>query len=259
MTATRLIANNIGADVLVGIECVEIFGDSNANLLDASFYKSPVTLHGMGGNDTLLGGSAADVLDGGEGVDQVTQSSTKTQTLTDLLLTGNGSDTLLSIERANLTAKSALGNTLDASLFHGLVTLTGGDGPDRLLSSIMGGKIIGGAGKDTIIGGDGNDILSGGKGNDWISGGKGHDAISGGDGDDRLDGQEGDDTVLGDAGHDIIQGGSGLDVCLGGAGNDHIDGGADRDTVSGGSGTNVITNAEVIDNLFTFDFNKLLV
>ncbi len=259
MTATRLIANNIGADVLVSVECVEIFGDSGNNLLDASLYKGSVTLHGMKGDDTLLGGSAADVLDGGEGVDQVTQSSTKTQTLTDLLLTGNGSDTLMSIERANLTAKSALGNTLDASLFHGLVTLTGGDGPDRLLSSIMGGKIIGGAGKDTIIGGDGNDIISGGQGIDWITGGKGHDAISGGDGDDRLDGQEGDDTVLGDAGHDIIQGGSGLDVCLGGAGNDHIDGGADRDTVSGGSGTNVITNAEVIDNLFTFDFNKLLV
>ena len=235
ITNTKLIGGNIGTDVRISLESIEFSGDSGNNLLDASQYTlGAVTLRGNDGNDTLLGGSGDDLLDGGSGIDVVKQTSLKNQTLTGGLLTGNGvtGDTLTSIERADLTARSAGGNTVDASLFNGRVTLTGGNGPDTLWASIAGSAISGGSGKDTILGSFGADSIDGGTDNDSITGGDGLDTLFGGTGRDYMDGG---------TGADVINGGTGRDTIFGGDGNDTIDGGAEDDIISGGQGHDTIT------------------
>lgn len=259
ITNTKLIGGNIGSDKRLNLECVEISGDSKNNLLDASQYTlGSVVLRGMGGNDTLLGGSRDDTLDGGDGIDQVSQTSFQDQTLIAGQLTGNGTDTLASIERGSLTAKLATGNRVDASAFDGLVTLTGGNGPDRLFSSPVGSVINGGSGKDTItggvaadridggtdndsiLGGDGLDTINGGTGNDFIDGGNDADLINGGDGRDKIYGGTGADTIDGGANDDAISGGDGDDRILGGIGNDTLLGDAGDDTIAGNAGADIV-------------------
>ena len=156
----RLTGN--GIDSLAHFEEASLAGDSGNNILDASvFTLGPVTLTGNAGNDTLLGTSAADVIDGGNGIDQLRQSSRFDQTLTNSQLIGNATDSLNSLETANLKSLSALGSTIDASIFTGHVTLTGGEGPDHLLASLSRNSVISGrAGNDTIDGGNGNDWLN---------------------------------------------------------------------------------------------------
>ncbi|MCX7420895.1 MAG: cadherin domain-containing protein, partial [Planctomycetia bacterium] len=268
LTNTKLLSSSNGTDTLVSLECFEISGDSGNNVLDASGYTlGSVTLRGQDGNDTLLGGSGDDLLDGGNGTDQVKQTSAFNQTLTGVLLVGNGSDTLTSIERANLTAKSALGNTVDASAFNGLTTLNGGNGPDRLLASITGSVINGGSGNDTIVGGIGadsinggadNDSITGGNGNDSIVGGTGNDVIDGGIGADVISGNDGRDKLFGGDGDDTIDGGANEDTISGGAGNDSILGGSGNDAISGGSANDFIDGQAGNDTLLGDDGNDIL-
>ena len=268
LTNTKLLSSSNGTDTLVSLECFEISGDSGNNVLDASGYTlGSVTLRGQDGNDTLLGGSGDDVLDGGNGTDQVKQTSAFNQTLTGVLLVGNGSDTLTSIERADLTAKAALGNTVDASAFNGLTTLNGGNGPDRLLASITGSVINGGSGNDTIVGGIGadsinggadNDSITGGNGNDSIVGGTGNDVIDGGIGADVISGNDGRDKLFGGDGDDTIDGGANEDTISGGAGNDSILGGSGNDAISGGSANDFIDGQAGNDTLLGDDGNDIL-
>jgi len=96
--------------------------------------------------------------------------------LSDTTLTGNGTDTLTSIELATLTG-GASGNTINASGFSGAVTLDGGAGNDTLTGGAGNDTLRGGTGNDTLIGGLGNDILIGGLGNDTLTGGGGSDSF----------------------------------------------------------------------------------
>jgi Ca2+-binding RTX toxin-like protein len=66
------------------------------------------------------------------------------------------------------------------------MTISGGDGDD---------KLFGGGGRDLIEGGAGNDHLNGGRGNDILRGGDGNDFLVGGPGSDDIGGGGGTDTV----------------------------------------------------------------
>ena len=96
---------------------------------------------------------------------------------------------------------------------HGDTIIYGGNGDDRIWSSVGNDTLFGGSGNDEIFGSDGNDFISGGAGDDILVGGKGNDVIEGGDG---------SDVILGEEGDDIIEGGSGADILDGGEGNDTI-------------------------------------
>jgi len=96
---------------------------------------------------------------------------------------------------------------------YGDIIIYGGNGKDRIWSSIGNDTLFGGSGDDEIFGSDGNDFISGGAGDDILVGGKGNDVIEGGDG---------SDLILGEEGDDIIEGGSDGDVLDGGEGNDTI-------------------------------------
>ena len=167
---------------------IQLTGDDTANRLDASSFGGLVRLFGNGGDDVLKGGTGTNYLDGGAGNDTIfangisnfltgglgldtivgstvvgavdtlieTRDANLTLTDTQLRVFGVKEDTLSSIEVAVLTGGIG-NNTMDASTFHGVVTLDGGAGNDRL---------IGTAGNDHLTGGAGDDILAGGLGDD---------------------------------------------------------------------------------------------
>jgi Ca2+-binding RTX toxin-like protein len=164
------------------------------------------TIKGLGGNDTLkgeaggdklFGGTGDDTLDGGLGNDTANFSGSLaavTASLTSGTATGEGSDTLSSVE---YLIGSSYGDNL-----------TGNDGINNLK---------GGGGNDTLGGSGGNDILDGGGGNDTDRGGSGNDSVKGSSGADSLFGDEGGDSLNsqdGVSGNDTLDGGLDTDTCV---------------------------------------------
>ena len=184
------VTGGTGNDVLTG-------GDGNDILRGGS---GDDTLNGGNGNDRLLGnvgddqltgGLGNDSLDGGAGTDRIVETGNANLVLTSTVLTGLGTDSLLSIERAQLTGGSGA-NRFDAAAFLGNVTLIGGAGNDTLIGSALNDVLIGGAGDDELIGNAGNDRLEGNGGNDKLTGSSGFDTLEGGAGTDTLDARDGE-------------------------------------------------------------------
>ncbi len=249
----------VGTDRLANIEEASLTGGVGNNKLDVSAFTGNTTLSGGAGNDTFLGGS---------GIDQVVESANVNLTLTNIRLTGLGTDTLANIEKASLTGGTG-NNRLDASAFTGDVTLSGGlgndtfvggSGTDRIvesadvnftltntsltglgtdmLTSIEEASLTGGVGNNNLDASafTGNVTLSGGDGNDTLLGGGGNDALLGGNGTDSLVGGAGADTLIGGNDNDTLLGGLGDDFLIGGFGVDSLDGEGGTDTVLGGQG-----------------------
>ncbi|WP_434684985.1 peroxidase family protein [Pseudanabaena minima] len=176
LTNTQLTGN--GTDTLTSIEQAILTGGNSDNIFNVAGFGGTVTLDGGIGNDTftLRTGAGNDTINGGAGTDTLIESGNVNFVLTDTTLTGNGTDTLISIELATLTGGTG-GNTINASGFSGAVTLDGGAGNDSL---------TGGIGNDTLFGGTGNDIIVGGAGDDTLTGGAGNDTLTGGLGSDKF-------------------------------------------------------------------------
>ncbi|MGD1701596.1 S8 family serine peptidase [Dapis sp. BLCC M229] len=115
-------------------------------------------------NQTIIGDSGSNILNGGEGNDE---------------LNGRRGDDKLR------------GNSGDDNLNGGLGqdTVVGGSGNDI---------VNGGRGDDKLLGTSGNDLLLGRSGNDILLGGAGDDILEGGTGRDRLNGGAGNDELTGD-------------------------------------------------------------
>ncbi|MGN6837759.1 calcium-binding protein, partial [Neisseria sp. P0022.S010] len=125
----------------------------------------------------LYGWDTADVLDGGEGDDNLYGYNGD-----DLLKGGEGDDSLYGGEGAD--------------------TLEGNAGNDYLSGEEGADILKGGEGNDELYGGEGSDILKGGEGNDELYGGEGSDILNGGAGDDRLYGGGSEaDTYVFEKGH----------------------------------------------------------
>ncbi|MDA0809310.1 MAG: CAP domain-containing protein [Planctomycetota bacterium] len=184
-----------------------INGGSGRDSLDGGEGDDTVSGQGSSG-DVLTGGSGNDRVDGGAGVDTIFETADTNFTLTATSLTGLGSDTLVSLERATLVG-GASNNTIDASMFTGVgiegVLLLGDDGDDVLIGSPHIDQLNGSAGNDTLLGGDSRDTLRGGSGADVLNGGGGNDLVVGqGGSGDVLTGGTGDDTLNGGAGTDFL-------------------------------------------------------
>ncbi|MGJ8609446.1 MAG: hypothetical protein ACSHWY_00025 [Octadecabacter sp.] len=197
-------------------------GSSGADVLDGGDGDDQLfgnggndELDGMAGADTLYGGAGHDTLDGGTGSDS--------------LFGGNGDDWL--------------------SGGAGYDVVDGGNGMDWLYGGLGGDELRGGAGLDSLWGEDGNDILLGDDGDDWLDGGTGNDTLNGGAGHDTLWGGDGADRLIGLEGDDEIYGGYGIDEVDGNTGVDHIFGGFGNDTLRGGDGDDVIDGGHGADRI----------
>ncbi len=199
-------------------------------------------IRGRGGNDRLQGRAGNDTLIGGDGIDEIQEQGDVNFTLSDTQLTGLGTDTLISIERASLSGGSG-DNTLDASAFtRGAVALSGGDGDDHLIgpreagtwhwpSGFYANRFTGGSGNDTFTGGVGCDALVESGDTNFTLGatqliGNGTDTFTsmdiayliGGQGDNDLD-------VAGFTGtYTVLDGGGGNDILVGGVAHDWVRG-----------------------------------
>lgn len=176
---------------------------ANANLtIDTSIENAILGI----GNDTVFANSSDNLIDGGEGNDEVSGYSGN-----DILAGNSGADSLY-----------------------------GGSGNDTLDGGIDNDLLQGNTGEDIILGNDGNDSLLGGKGDDTISGGNDNDTIVGNSNNDQLNGETGDDQLFGGSGDDELNGGTGLDYLEGNSGNDLLSGGDENDTLYGQSGNDTL-------------------
>ena len=223
-----------------------IAGGAGADTLNGGSGNDPIT--GGAGDDTLAGEDGDDSITGGADTDTVVGSGDASWTVTDTQLTGAGTDSLTTIERARLTG-GASGNTLDASAFSGPTSVSGGPG------------------EDTVRGGLANDALDGGTGTDTVLAvaDPAHAALTltpsamTGLGSDTLTGFEAA-TLRGDSGNNTLDasafaapvtldGGSGIDLAQGGSAADVLTGGAGSDTLTGGGGADRVV--ETADSSFT--------
>jgi Ca2+-binding RTX toxin-like protein len=199
-----------------GFTGVKVVGTQSGDMIDLTGVTlDHVDIEGGGGNDTMMGTSAADTINGGYGAD--------------VLVGGNGDDLFL-VDRYAGSDKFNGGEGYD------VVRMTANDA-SLSFSAITGVEMIsaGGFANIQIVGGGSNDtmdfspiVLDG------IT------AIAGGAGNDSITGTAGADTIVGSYGDDVLAGGSGNDVFLIGRYNgiDAISGGRGRDVV-GASSANV--------------------
>jgi Ca2+-binding RTX toxin-like protein len=247
---------------------ITVIGNDLSNRIDLSQRGDPVTVQGLGGNDTITGSDWDDSLDGGEGNDSLVGGPGN-----DTLNGGNGTDfadgdggqnTHISIEQF----AGGGGGTASIAIVNRVLTATGTGNDDtitikRVLTDDVTVK-VGSLSKtfdmddfDGVLlqGLGGNDFievtdevragtlsrkvtLQGGTGDDWLYGSDGDEVIRGGDGVDTLWGLPGDDALFGDAGNDTEYGGTGADFMDGGDNDDFLDAGDGEsgDTVLGGNG-----------------------
>ena len=278
------INGNMGNDSLIGGAADDtIMGGGGDDIMNGGAGGDMLT--GQAGNDTMTGDTGDDTMNGGADTDLIVESRDADFDLGDasLVTVSPGpvveTDSLVDVEEADLTG-GALANTIDASDFSGVATLTGNDGDDTMTgaqgSSMINGNmgndsllglgavdgIMGGGGNDIIDGGAGGDVLTGQAGNDVINGNLGDDNIMGGDGADLINGSLGNDTISGDAGDDRIQGSNQTDYpgnplnpipdlnTLGQTDRDSLLGGAGSDTIAGAIGADFIdgeADADIID------------
>lgn len=244
-----------GNDTLIGDNGKDaLYGGAGNDLLLGN--NGVDSLFGEAGNDSLDGGSANDELAGGSGTDTVQATANLNFLLTPTSLSGEGTDSLNSIEAANLTGGSG-NNTLDASAFPGSVTLDGGGGTDVLIGGSgannfvnnQGGQttIVGGAGTNafnltpsgfvSLVDSGGDDDLNFSTASTGItidltqSGGTGQNvdgvgfvvALTGTF--ENVTGTSFQDKVVGNDANNLIFGGLGIDEIIGGGGDDIIFGG----------------------------------
>jgi Ca2+-binding RTX toxin-like protein len=198
-----------GNDVLSGGAGDDILaGGSGRDNLDAGDGNDRLFGQGATG-DTMRGGAGDDLIDGGAGDDILIDEADADFVLTNTSMTGNGNDTVVSVERAMLFGGDS-DNRIDTSAFFTAgqtsVTLRGNSGDDTLIGSDI---------NDALLGDAGNDTIDGRAGNDRLSGAAGRDLLIGGDGNDRLRGQGASfDTLVGGLGNDTLDGGAGTDIVM---------------------------------------------
>jgi Ca2+-binding RTX toxin-like protein len=257
-----------------------IFERTNLVKFEIDLQAERLTVNGLGGSDsfqpdpnaptglngltslTLNGGSAADVLAGGDGADQVNGGSGEDSLFgragADQINGGDGNDTLegeggdvlvwnngdgsdpenqggAGFDRVEVNGSAAAGDLFkleagaSGATFQrtNLVPFTLGIAADSEVVSVNGG----GGADELVVQQEGQKLLV---------------AADGGPGDDRLSGANEADSFFGGSGNDLISGGGGNDLLDGGEGNDglfardHV-----GDLVRGGSGTDSAQTDEV--------------
>lgn len=185
---------------------------------------STENVKGGSGDDTLVGNTLANRLDGGDGND-IVFGSPNVPLLNDSgdkLIGGLGNDSFFGGGGPDTVSfkNSPAGETIDVSLGFA----EGGEGEDAFVDVIE--KIVGSKFKDNIktgptgAGSGLNFYVKALAGNDTVTGSNGNDTLAGGAGNDNLQGSGGNDTLNGAKGNDRLYGGQGVDTGNGGPGKD---------------------------------------
>ena len=207
-------------------------GAGNNQIMLAQQVVAPATLLGGGGTNTILAGGGPTSLQAGPNATN------------DTLVGGSGTDTI----QGNAGHDSLMGGSGTAFIFAGTgdSKLVGGSGKNNVLvagSTAGNDTLIGGTGggDNLIYSGIGNALIMGGSGAQTITASQGNDTIYGGTGDQNILTSVGNCLVFGGTGNDSIQGGNGTDTIFGGMGNDTIQtGDGNNDYVHGGIGNDLI-------------------
>ena len=235
-------------------EIEAISGTVNNDQINATGNSANSAYYGLGGDDTISGGTGAETLSGDDGNDAINGGAGN-----DLLYGGagndrfittgsglNGNDTIYGGDGYDVIDQTGFTGTNYVN-FHEIEEIRAGDSlpafdwsGDTTSVLYYGGvdsdQALAGSGNDTLYGGTGNDKLFGGAGADTLHGGTGNDSLTGGDGADQLLGNEGNDTLLGGVGADALDGGADADLIYGTAG----------DTVAGGEAVTTGTDNDTL-------------
>lgn len=303
-----LLNGQAGDDQLYGQDGADnLNGGAGSDYVDGGDGDDP-HVRGGGGSDTILGGAgndvldelafstvlqgssteeldAADVLDGGPGVDELDGNAgddvmaCTTDTIADTWTDSGGGTERLDCSALGVGITFTAGSGIDVvvgtafdDVISGASTIEGGAGNDTLRAPAAGGTLVGGAGADRLEGGDGPDVLDGGTGPDVLLGGGGDDVLDGGAGGDVLSGGAGTETISYDgrgAGVSVSldgvandgQSGEGdnvaadIEVLVGSAFADTLAAGAGAVTMRGGGGADVLVGSPLADTLEGGDGN----
>jgi Ca2+-binding RTX toxin-like protein len=184
VTGLNISTTTFGSDTVTNVERINLVGGIGNNLFDGRGATVPLLLSGLAGNDTLLGGTKADVIDGGDGDDVLSggagndliEGGAGTDFVTEkadtnfivngvtIVSTATGTDTPTNVERIALIG-GAGANKLDAALATLAVILLGKQGNDTLIGSSQNDSLIGGGfgdltgGVDSINGDTGTNVV----------------------------------------------------------------------------------------------------
>ncbi|NRR34408.1 hypothetical protein HSX11_29985, partial [Oxalobacteraceae bacterium] len=263
---------------LRNIETVD-FSDFTKSMLEAQINIVSIA------NDSLVGTSGADTINGGLGVDTVSGLAGNDEYTVNV-----ADDTIIEAADAGTDSVSvaftAVGMyTLSANIENASVASSAPAGVG-ISGNALNNVLTGNALANTLNGAEGNDTLDGGLGADRLEGGLGNDLyrvdaaadviveLDGG-GSDSVEasgssyvlslnvenlsytgalaftgsGNASANLITGNVGNDVLNGMAGNDTLLGAAGNDKLDGGAGDDTLSGGVGNDSLFGGDGDDAL----------
>ena len=176
---------------------------------DATNFNTPNTFNALAGDDLIRGGLARDVMLGGDGNDLFDD----TTLAADLFDGGAGIDRV-TYERGAFTDQPGVDLRVDLAAGTAQFAQGPAGGPTfafdtlRSIEEVIGSRhedrLVGDAKNNRLFGLDHDDELVGNGGHDFLFGGTGRDILRGGDGNDRI-------TKIGDAQGDVIDGGAGKD------------------------------------------------
>lgn len=245
------------------------FNDS----FNASAATITVQLFGGAGNDTLVGGSGADIIEGDSGEDALFGGAgadffdfdfiQEVDAFGDRIFDFEPGDF---IDLRGFTFPQPNGSGLSLTWI-GTGAFTGAVG--ELRYETLGGQTLiqldstgDGAADHNIflVNGDFTLEYNAGLARIFVNAGaptSGNDSILGTNGDDTIDGLEGDDTIYGLAGNDSLIGGLGFNSLLGGDGNDTLIGGDDGNALDGGAGDDLQLGGATTDFFAGGDGNDI--
>jgi Ca2+-binding RTX toxin-like protein len=244
------------SNATTGIMLTFLAGQNSSGAATGDSFSGIEKIIGTNFNDTFIGGTADQIIDGGAGGDTFYGN-----TATNIFIGGADTDFVWYLN-GGVNINLAIG------------TANGGDATGDSLASIEGVFAIFGSGS-TMIGGDENNYFWGSQtGNDTLIGAGGTDTLNGGGGGtDYLDGGAGNDAIYLGAGADTVFGGTGYDfIVVGGLGDVNINlatgiglgGNAQGDLyfgveeVTASSGNDTLVGDAADNGLFGQDGNDLL-
>lgn len=226
-------------------------GNDRADSSNSEAAGQRTEIYGEDGNDRLMSGAGSDLLDGGNGDDEL-QPDDEASGPGDVLVGGPGKDFLQLVD----SRVPALTATLDGVADDGAPGENDNYGAD--LEDVQGSR----SAANRIVGTDGPNVITilqdaetlgdnveGRGGDDTIETQGGPDRLDGGDGNDKLLGGSGDDVVIGGGGIDSMDGDSPTTYGVALAGNDRIearDGNAEQISCGGGADVAIVDANDLV-------------